>query len=234
MNRCFEGFPAGELHYIPVPDLFFTSLVPLVDSLSEMKVILHTIWLRQRGGKQVVTVEELSTDETLITGLSVLGDDPVEQLREGLRRAVEHGALLHETLESPHGVHEIYALNSAGGRSAMEQVRQGQLGIERVVLAERPATKPRPNIFQLYEDNIGLISPLLADELREAEATYPADWIEEAFRIAVENNVRKWRYIQAILEGWATRGKGDRSTVGRADKEKRWYTDEEFERFFKH
>lgn len=234
MNRRFEGFPAGELHYIPVPDLFFTGLAPLVDDLSEMKVILHIIWLRQRGGKQVVTVEELSTDETLIAGLSVLGDDPVKQLREGLRRAVEHGALLHETLESPHGVHEIYALNSVGGRSAMEQVRRGQLGIERVVLAERPATKPRPNIFQLYEDNIGLISPLLADELREAEATYPADWIEEAFRIAVENNVRKWRYIQAILEGWATRGKGDRSTAGRADKEKRWYTDEEFERFFRH
>lgn len=234
MTKRFEGFPAGELRYISVPDLFFTGLAPLVDDLGEMKVILHIIWLRQRGGKQVVTQEELSADETLITSLSVLGGDPVQQLQEGLQRAVQHGALVHETVKTSHGVHEVYALNDVGGQKAMEQVQQGQLGIERVMLVERPATQPRPNIFQLYEDNIGLISPLLADELREAEATYPAEWIEEAFRIAVENNVRKWRYIQAILEGWATRGRQDRSAAQRADKEKRWYTDEEFERFFKH
>lgn len=234
MNKRFEGFPAGELRYISVPDLFFTGLVPLVDDLAEIKVILHIIWLRQRGGKQAVTLEELSADETLITSLSVLGNDPIQQLQEGLQRAVQRGALLHETVKTPHGVHEIYALNCVDGQRAMEQVRRGQLGVERVVLIERPATQPRPNIFQLYEDNIGLISPLLADELREAEATYPAEWIEEAFRIAVENNVRKWRYIQAILEGWATRGRQDRSVAQRADKEKRWYTDEEFERFFKH
>jgi DnaD/phage-associated family protein len=234
MNQRFEGFPAGELRYISVPDLFFTGLAPLVDDLGEMKVLLHVIWLRQRGGKKVVTPEELSADETLIASLRVLGDDPVKQLQQGLRRAVQHGALLQETLKTPQGVYEIYALNDVGGQRAMEQVRQGKLGVERVVTVERPAAQPRPNIFQLYEDNIGLISPLLADELREAEATYPAEWIEEAFRIAVENNVRKWRYIQAILQGWATRGRQDRSTARRADKEKRWYTDEEFERFFRH
>ncbi len=234
MSMRFEGFPAGELQYITVPDLFFTGLVPLVDDLGELKVILHMIWLRQRRGKQVVTEEELSTDETLMAGLSALEGDPAEHLRDALRRAVQRGALLCEVLETPDGQHNVYALNSAGGRDAMERVRQGKLGVERVVLTERPVTRPRPNIFELYEDNIGLISPLLADELREAEATYPADWIEEAFRIAVENNVRKWRYIQAILEGWATRGKDDRSAARRAESEKRWYTDEEFERFFKH
>ncbi|MCS7259942.1 MAG: DnaD domain protein [Anaerolineae bacterium] len=234
MDRRFAGFPAGELRYISVPDLFFTGLAPLVDHLAEMKVILHLIWLRQRSGKQVVTLEELSTDETLLASLRVLGDDPMQQLQEGLRRAEQHGAVLHASVKSSHGLHEIYALNSAEGQRAMEQVRRGQLGVERVVVVERPAAPPRPNIFQLYEDNIGLISPLLADELREAEATYPAEWIEEAFRIAVENNVRKWRYIQAILEGWATRGRQDRTTTRGGDREKRWYTDEEFERFFKH
>jgi DnaD/phage-associated family protein len=234
MERRFEGFPAGELHHISVPDLFFTGLVPLVDDLSEMKVILHMIWLRQRRGKQVVTMEELSTDETLIASLNVLGEDPEALLREALERAVQRGALLHKVLATSDGSHDIYALNSADGQNAMERVRQGQLGVERVVLVERPATSPRPNIFKLYEDNIGLISPLLADELREAEATYPAEWIEEAFRIAVENNVRKWRYIRAILEGWATRGKEDRSAARQAETGKRWYTDEEFEQFFKH
>ena len=65
----------------------------------------------------------------------------------------------------------------------------------------------RPNIFVLYEQNIGPLTPLLAEELMEAEDTYPAAWIEDAFREAVELNKRSWRYIQRILERWAAEGK---------------------------
>ena len=57
---------------------------------------------------------------------------------------------------------------------------------------------------------MGLVhSPLLAEELLDAEQTYPAEWIEEAFRIAVTNNVRRWAYVRAILERWAEEGRGE-------------------------
>jgi DnaD/phage-associated family protein len=69
----------------------------------------------------------------------------------------------------------------------------------------------RPNIYLLYEQNMGLIhSRILAEELREAEETYPEEWIEEAFRIAVGNNVRRWAYVRRILERWAEEGRGER------------------------
>ncbi len=71
-------------------------------------------------------------------------------------------------------------------------------------------TCDRPNIFILYEQNIGLLTPPIADELRQAEQTYPAGWIEEAFREAVSLNKRSWRYIRAILERWRTQGRGER------------------------
>jgi DnaD/phage-associated family protein len=68
----------------------------------------------------------------------------------------------------------------------------------------------RPNIYNLYEQNLGLIhSPLLAEELADAEQTYPAEWIEEAFRIAVTNNVRRWVYVRRILERWSEEGRGE-------------------------
>jgi DnaD/phage-associated family protein len=66
-----------------------------------------------------------------------------------------------------------------------------------------------PGIFELYEQNIGLLQPLLAEELAEAESTYPASWIVDAFRIAAEHNVRNWRYIKSILERWQRDGKDD-------------------------
>ena len=67
--------------------------------------------------------------------------------------------------------------------------------------------KERPNIFLLYEQNIGMITPMLADKLRRAERDYPDSWLRDAFDTAVTNNKRNWAYIQRILENWAKHGK---------------------------
>jgi len=60
----------------------------------------------------------------------------------------------------------------------------------------------RPNIFVLYEQNIGLLTPLIADQLKDAADQYPQEWIEAAFREAVQHNKRNWSYISAILRRW--------------------------------
>ena len=72
----------------------------------------------------------------------------------------------------------------------------------------------RLTIFELYEQNVGLLTPLLVEELREAAESYPPEWIEEAFREAVGYNRRNWRYVRRILENWATQGRGERGAAG--------------------
>ena len=69
----------------------------------------------------------------------------------------------------------------------------------------------RANVFTLYEQNIGALTPMLVEELRDALATYPAAWIEDAIRIAVKNNVRRLKYILAVLERMQTEGRYDRA-----------------------
>ena len=64
----------------------------------------------------------------------------------------------------------------------------------------------QPNIFQLYESNIGIITPIMADILREAEKEYPYEWIEKAVTIAITRNVRNWKYVEAILRRWQACG----------------------------
>ena len=64
----------------------------------------------------------------------------------------------------------------------------------------------QPNIFQLYESNIGIITPIMADILREAEKEYPYEWIEKAVTIAITRNARNWRYVEAILKRWQANG----------------------------
>jgi DnaD/phage-associated family protein len=85
-------------------------------------------------------------------------------------------------------------------------------------MAEMDLIVPRdldpPNIYALYEESIGTISPLIADELRAAEEEYPPPWIEAAFREAAAQNRRSWRYVARILERWRDEGRND-ATVGR-------------------
>ena len=61
------------------------------------------------------------------------------------------------------------------------------------------AGKDKPNIYRLYEENIGPLTPLIAEDLRAARSEYPEPWIEEAFHLAVQRNARSWRYIDTIL-----------------------------------
>ncbi len=50
----------------------------------------------------------------------------------------------------------------------------------------------RPNVFKLYEENIGPLTPMIADALKDAENTFSPEWIAEAIELAVKNNKRSW------------------------------------------
>ena len=91
----------------------------------------------------------------------------------------------------------------------------------------------RPNIFRLYEQNIGPLTPLIAEMLQEAEKLYPPAWIEEAFKIAVEKNVRRWNYIEAILKSWQEEGR-DQTDRRNTAKDRRKYVEGEFADFIEH
>ncbi|HSJ52583.1 MAG TPA: DnaD domain protein, partial [Anaerolineae bacterium] len=186
--------------------LFFAELLPEFDHLGELKVTLHVFWLlaQQKGDRPYVAWDELASDARLTAGLAVTGRPPEEVLDDALERAVARGTLLRAF--SPN--REWYFVNSERGRQAVEEVLAGQWSPAPTGEAVEVQVQ-RPNIFALYEQNVGPLTPLLAEELKEAETSYPASWIEDAFREAVELNKRSWRYIQRILERWATEGRGD-------------------------
>lgn len=210
--KGFPGFPAGKLRVTRIPSLFFSDLLPAIDTLAELKVTLYCFWLsgRRPNLPPYVRWSELRGDDGLLAGLAEPERNAEEALRDGLERAVARGTLIHVVTQKGEQVEDWYFLNTESGRAAVERLRLGDWSD----LAEAAPTTvrlaiERPNIFVLYEQNIGLLQPLIAEELREAERRYPAAWIEEAFGEAVRLNKRNWRYVRAILERWATEGKGD-------------------------
>jgi DnaD/phage-associated family protein len=130
---------------------------------------------------------------------------------------VARGTLLQVIVERSDGPDETwYFLNSERGRAAITRIDRGGWTPQDETGPVRLRTR-RPSIFNLYEQNFGMIqSPLLAEELKDAERTYPPEWIEDAFRAAIVNNVRRWVYVRRILENWARqgRGKGRRADAG--------------------
>lgn len=61
-------------------------------------------------------------------------------------------------------------------------------------------------ISRTYQDEIGMITAMIADELREASATYPLQWVKDAIHEAAIQNKRGWKYVLAILKRWKEQG----------------------------
>jgi DnaD/phage-associated family protein len=57
-------------------------------------------------------------------------------------------------------------------------------------------------LTNLYIENIGMPTALMADMIRNAAVDYPAEWYKPAFEIAVKNNARNFAYLEAIWKGW--------------------------------
>jgi DNA replication protein len=218
MMKGFAGFPTGKQPYTPVPNLFFSELLPDIDHLGELKVTLHVFWLltMKRGDRPHVSGEELAADRRLLSGLDSPGMSPEEALRDALERAVARGTLLRVFTSGGSPQRDWYFVNSEKGRQAVEDLLAGKWTPAEPDQPIRLQAQ-RPNIFVLYEQNIGALTPLMRDELMEAGDSFPAEWIEDAFREAVELNKRSWRYIQRILERWAAEGRTD-ETSRRSDE----------------
>lgn len=208
----FKGFPEGKAHQTPIPDAFFRELLPHIDHLGELKLIVYLFFRMEsvEGGFRYVRYSDLAADESFLEGLAKDRAEALETLAEALKRAVRQGALLEAEAPGRDGIEAFYFLNSPKGRAAVRAIQSGQWRPATGNEIAAPPPKETPNIFRLYEENIGPLTPLMADTLGDAEESYPADWIEDAIRIAVERNKRTWRYISAILDRWQREGKYDR------------------------
>lgn len=77
-------------------------------------------------------------------------------------------------------------------------------------------------IFELYEQEIGSITPMIADAIADWEKDVPAQWIRDAIQEAVKNNARNWKYVEAILKRWHAQGNQEAALTSKrngADKQ---------------
>lgn len=218
--RGFPGFVAGKTRFTTLPNDFFSDLLPLVDDLNELKAVLYVFWRlgQGEGDTRYLRLDDALADLLFLDGLAGEAATKDEAARQAFARASQRGVLLEVTVKRGQRAEIWYFLNSQKGRKAVARLRRGEFtglmhDIDDVVVG---LEKERPNIFLLYEQNIGVITPLLAEKLRQAERDFPENWIRDAFDIAVTQNKRNWAYINTILHKWAEHGKDTPSQAGRS------------------
>ncbi len=217
MTINFSGFTSSET-FTQVPDSFIR-LMNEIGDVAELKITLFAIWRIEHieGNFRALCETDFETESL---GLSV------DEIQRGLGKCLERGTLL----KAEHEADVFYFLNSPRGRLAAEAFAKGHW---RDVGKIMSAPLNKSNIFKLYEENIGALTPLLSDMLREAEKNYPSAWFEEAFEIAVSRNIRNWKYVEAILTRWKENGKDERKNQSDIVKDAKRYTDSEFSEFLK-
>ncbi|HVL24891.1 MAG TPA: DnaD domain protein [Thermomicrobiales bacterium] len=207
--------------HVSLPLVFLEEVAPDIASMEELQVSLAVFRM----------VAELEGEETPIAERMILRDAPLrrslrrdgiagdadDRIQQGIDLAVGRGTLLR--FAAVRGTRETlwYYLNTPVNRATVASMQRGALAPPAIVWEGQspPAIAvDQPNAFRMYEQNIGPLTPLIADQISRAVEEYPGDWIEDAIAEAVTYNRRSWRYILRILENWTATGRRESDVAG--------------------
>ena len=219
LSNKFKGFTDSET-FTQLPDSFF-QLLKEIDDAAELKVIIYFLWRVEHTDGPFRALCETDFDAKEL-GLAA------DEIKSGLEKAVQRGSILR----SEHEAEVFYFLNSPRGRAAAEAFAKGQWRKSAGILSTPPVE--RPNVFKLYEENIGPLTPLIADVLKDAEELYEPEWIADAIELAVKNNKRNWKYCEAILKRWKEEGRGEKQDRRDPEKDRRKYVEGKYSDFIEH
>ena len=209
--KTFRGFTDSET-FTQLPDKFFHELLKEIDDAAELKVTLYFLWRAESMDGPFRALNRMDFDVKEL-GLGA------EAITLGLEKAVRRGSLLTVKKEAV----VYFLLNSPRGRAGVQAMESGKWS----PTASAPPME-RPNVFRLYEENIGPLTPMIADTLKDAEELYHAEWIAEAIELAVKNNKRNWKYCEAILKRWKDEGRHGKTNPRDARQGSERYTKSEF------
>jgi len=219
--NTFKGFSDSET-FTRLPDSFFR-LLGEIDDLAELKVTLYAIWrIEHIEGPFRALCQTDFTDAELLSGMAT------DAIAAGLEKATARGTLIR----AAHEADVFYFLNSPRGRAAAEAFSQGNWRASARIMAGEPIE--RPEIFSIYEQNIGPLTPLISDTLKDAEETYSAEWIAEALELAVKNNKRNWKYAEAILKRWKEEGRAEKQNRRDDQESRRKYVEGDYADYIEH
>ena len=226
----------------PIPNPLLAGLLVEITDPDELRLTLRVVWAlhQQRAFPPSVTAAELSSDRTVAAMLGTAGEDLETRVNALLEHAAERGTLLKVAERGGPG---RFYLNTEPVRRALS--RQGVVPTAGDYAAGTDAdletwqdleAAAEPSLaVKAYEENIGHITPLVAEKISDAIDDYTELAVVKAIRTAAANDARNWNYVAKILRNplreQAEDGEpGEHSQDVRSDDFIRWYLRKQRER----
>jgi len=197
---------------IPVPREFLSETIARIDDATELHVTLAVFRLAADSGANPPAVSEDTVLQDAVLGRTFHEERKSSKLGQRIRRGLQY-ATARESI-----VQVVLAVDGHEERWYVPASEENQMALSDVLIdpgvwpvagIEAVVATTAPSVFSLYEKNIGMLTPLLTDQIETAMDLYPLDWIEDAILEAVTYNKRNWRYVQRVLENWSVNGRGE-------------------------
>ena len=198
-------FPRGY-RSTPIPNPLLADLLVEITDPDELRLTLRAVWAlhQQRAFPPSVTVADLAADRTVAAMLGAAAEDLEIRVSALLEQAAERGTLLKV---AERGGTDRYFLNTEPVRRALS--RQGVVppvgdyaaGTDADLEAwqDLEAAAEPSLAVTAYEENIGHITPLVAEKISDAIDDYTELAVIKAIRTAAARDIRNWNYIAALL-----------------------------------
>ena len=206
--------PPQPIQGFPLPDDFATTRIPnavlsraltTIEDADEIKLVLRALWLleHQRGYPRYITHDDLRRDRVLSVAIADQADfDRI------LKSAIERGIFIQVSINN----NICLMFNTESARRAMINVPTTNPTIDNILNKDNnswdtpAANAGTADAFRAYEENIGILSPMIRQSILAALEDFTDEDITHAVRIAVENESRSWSYVSGILRRWTNEG----------------------------
>ena len=183
-------FPRGY-RSTPIPNPLLADLLVEITDPDELRLTLRAVWAlhQQRGFPPSVTMSDLAADRTVAAMLGMGGDDLEIRVSALLDRAAERGTLLKIPVRDGQ---DRYYLNTEPVRRALarqgvapEEMRETAGAETELETWQDLEAAAEPSLAVVaYEENIGQITPLVAEKIRDAIDDYSELAVIDAIRTA--------------------------------------------------
>jgi len=223
----------SEIHWIKITtDMFDDEKIRLIEKMPDGDTIL-IIWIklltltgRVNAGGYILLTENIPYTEEM---LATIFDRPLMTVQLAMKTFEQFKMLhfdndtmvisnwnKHQNVEALLKIKEQTRLRVAKHRANLLcnvtsplQVTQGNAteadkDTEAELEEDKEGSSSLPNIFKVYESEIGMLTPMISESIKVDLDTFPEDWIIDAINVASKANHRSYRYVQGILRRWST------------------------------
>ncbi len=209
-----KGFPlSDDFAATRIPNTVLGRVLASIYDADEIKLILRAIWLleHQRGYPRYITRDDLRRDRVLSVAIADQSDfDRI------LKSAIERGVFVEVSINN--NIYLMFNTESAR-RATIEVAPPTDILNNDDNSWETPAVSTTTtDAFRAYEENIGLLSPMIRQSILAALEDFTDEDISRAVRIAVENESRSWSFVAGVLRRWARDGIPHERTDGKSGR----------------